>query len=66
MPLVGLRFSPALAGGDASGLDQVDRDLSRDLSVPPAAAGGYAFDSNGNSVNRSVLLIGNDRPGSLA
>jgi len=65
MPLVGLWFSPALAGRDASGLDQVDRDLSRDLSVPPVA-GGYAFDSNGNSVNRSVLLIGNDRSGSLA
>lgn len=64
MPLVGL-FSPAMAGGDTSGLDQVDRDPSRDLSVPPAA-GGYAFDSNGNSVNRSVLLISNDRPGSLA
>lgn len=39
------------------GTDQIDRDPSRGLSVPPAAAGGYGFDSNGNSVNRSMVPI---------
>jgi hypothetical protein len=53
---------PVLADGDASGLDQVDRNLSRDLSVPPAA-GRYAFDSNGNSVNRSELRKATNRQG---
>ena len=47
------------------GTDRVDQDPQRDFSVPPALAGGYAFDSNRElrETARVLLNLSNDRQG---
>jgi hypothetical protein len=50
LPEVDSKRALAGASGDAFEIDQIDRDLSRDLEVPSAEANGHYSDSNGNSI----------------
>ena len=64
VPAVDLRMPPAIASGDAFGLDQTDRDHPRDFWKPSVRTDGYKPDSKRNSIDRVTVTL--DIPGSGA